>query len=52
MEPYWLPLGQFGFFFNRTVGLVLVTFAFLLIFIAFMELVIYFGSRKVDMKAW
>ncbi len=51
MEPYWLPLGQFGFFFNRTVGLVLVTFAFLLIFIAFMELVIYFGSRKVDMKA-
>ncbi|MGA7911719.1 MAG: hypothetical protein WB682_08815 [Candidatus Dormiibacterota bacterium] len=51
MEPYWLPLGPFGFFFNRTLGLVLVTLAFLLIFIAIMELVIYFGSRKVDLKA-
>ena len=51
MEPYWLPLGQFGFFFNRTLGLVLVTLAFLLIFIAFMDLVIFFGTRKVDMTA-
>ncbi len=51
MEPYWLPLGPFGFFFNRTLGLVLVTLAFLLIFVAFMELVIYFGNRKVDLKA-
>lgn len=51
LEPIWLPMGQFGFFFVRTLGLVLVTLAFLLIFIAFMELVIYFGSRKVDLKA-
>lgn len=51
LEPYWLPLGPFGFFFNRTLGLVLVTFSFLLIFIAFMELVIYFGRRTVDFKA-
>jgi hypothetical protein len=51
LEPIWLPLGQFGFFFNRTLGLVILTVSFLLIFIAFMELVIYFGTRKVDLKS-
>jgi hypothetical protein len=51
LEPIWLPLGRFGFFFNRTLGLVILTVSFLLIFIAFMELVIYFGTRKVDLKA-
>jgi hypothetical protein len=51
MEPVWLPLGSFGFFFIRTLGLLLLTAAFLLIFIAFMEAVIYLGQRKVDMKA-
>lgn len=50
LEPIWLPLGPFGFFFIRTLGLVLLTTAFLLVFIAFMEAVIYFGQRKVDLK--
>ncbi|TAN34988.1 hypothetical protein EPN29_01350 [bacterium] len=51
LEPIWVPLGAFGFFFVRTLGLLLLTSAFLLVFIAFMELVVYFGSRKVDLKA-
>ncbi|OLC25025.1 MAG: hypothetical protein AUH40_07570 [Chloroflexi bacterium 13_1_40CM_65_17] len=51
LEPLWQPYGAFGFFVFKTVGLLLVTAAFLLIFIAFMEMVIYFGNRKVDLKA-
>jgi hypothetical protein len=51
LEPVWLPMGSFGFFFVRTLGLVLLTITFLLVFIGFMQLVIYFGSRKVDLKA-
>jgi hypothetical protein len=51
LEPIWLPLGAWGFFAVKTTGLVLLTGAFLLIFVAFMELVIYFGNRKVDLKA-
>ena len=51
LEPVWLPMGSFGFFFVRTFGLVLVTITFLLVFIGFMQLVIYFGNRKVDLKA-
>jgi hypothetical protein len=51
LEPIWLPLGAFGFFFIRTLGLVLLTIAFLLVFVAFMELVIYLGQKKVDAKA-
>ena len=51
LEPLWLPLGPYGFFAIKTAGLVLLTGAFLLVFIAFMELVIYFGSRKLDLKA-
>jgi hypothetical protein len=50
LEPLWLPLGASGFFAIRTAGLVLLTGAFLLIFIAFMELVIYFGNRRADLK--
>jgi hypothetical protein len=51
LEPVWLPMGSFGFFFVRTFGLVLVTITLLLVFIGFMQLVIYFGNRKVDLKA-
>jgi hypothetical protein len=50
LEPLWLPLGAFGLFFVRTLGLVLLTTAFTLIFISFMELVMYAGRRKVDLK--
>ncbi|HZQ48765.1 MAG TPA: hypothetical protein VFB69_00460 [Candidatus Dormibacteraeota bacterium] len=49
LEPIWLPLGAFGFFFVRTTGLLLLTITFLLVFVAIMQLVIYFGSRKVDL---
>jgi hypothetical protein len=51
LQPVWLPMGAMGFFLVRTFGLVLLTIAFLLIFIAFMEAVIYLGQRKVDLKA-
>jgi hypothetical protein len=51
LEPIWLPMGQFGFFFVRTLGLVLLSVAFLLVFITFMELVVYLGRRNVDLKA-
>ena len=51
LEPVWLPMGAFGFFFVRTTGLLLLTATFLLVFIGFMQLVIFFGSRKVDLKA-
>jgi hypothetical protein len=49
LEPVWLPMGQLGFFFVKTLGLTLVTVGFLLVFIAFIEMVIYFGNRKVDL---
>jgi hypothetical protein len=48
--PVWQPLGQFGFFFVRTLGLVLLTIAFFLVFVAFMEAVVFLGRRTVDMK--
>ena len=51
LEPIWLPMGQFGLVFVRTLGLVLVTAVFFLVFVAFMELVLYFGTRRVDLKA-
>ena len=51
LEPIWLPMGGFGFFFLRTLGLVLLSIAFLLVFITFMELVIFLGRRSVDLKA-
>ncbi len=50
-EPLWQPQGALGLFLLKTVGLALLTAAFLLVFIAFMEMVIYFGSRKLDLKA-
>ncbi len=50
-EPYWQPNGAFGFFLLKTLSMTLLTAAFLLIFIAFMEMVIYFGGRKLDLKA-
>jgi hypothetical protein len=50
-EPYWQPSGAFGFFALKTLSMTLLTGAFLLIFIAFMEMVIYFGNRKLDLKA-
>jgi hypothetical protein len=51
LSPMWSPLGPFGFFVVRTLGLVLLTVAFLLVFITFMELVVYLGKRNVDMTA-
>jgi len=50
LEPIWLPLGQFGFFFIRTLGLVLLTVTFFLVFVAFMEAVVFLGRKNVDMK--
>jgi len=49
LEPIWLPLGSLGFFFVRTVGMLLLTVTFLLVFVAFMQAVLYFGERKVDL---
>ena len=51
LEPVWLPMGSLGFFFVRTLGLVLLTVTFFLVFIAFMEAVVFFGRRTVDMRA-
>jgi len=51
LEPIWLPMGAFGFFFVKTLGLVSLSVAFLLVFITFMELVVLLGRRSVDLKA-
>ncbi|HKV86702.1 MAG TPA: hypothetical protein VJT78_01745 [Candidatus Dormibacteraeota bacterium] len=51
LEPVWLPMGAFGFFFVRTLGLVLLSLTFLLVFIAFMEMVLFFGKRRVDLRS-
>ncbi|HEX2680250.1 MAG TPA: hypothetical protein VHQ03_03070, partial [Candidatus Dormibacteraeota bacterium] len=51
LVPIWTPFGPFGFFFIRTLGLVLLTITFLLVFVAFMEGVIYLGQRKVDVRS-
>jgi len=48
LQPIWLPMGQLGFFFVKTLGLTLLTITFLLVFVAFIEMVIFFGHRKVD----
>lgn len=50
LEPVWLPMGAFGFFFVRTLGLLLLTATFLGVFVAFMEAVVFLGRRNVDMK--
>src|SRR6266851_2512211 len=47
LEPIWLPMGSLGFFFVRTLGMTLLTVAFLLVFVAFIEMVIFLGNRKV-----
>jgi hypothetical protein len=51
LEPIWLPMGSLGFFFVRTLGLVLLTCSFLVVFAAVMRVVILFGRRKVDLTA-
>ncbi|HEY3083860.1 MAG TPA: hypothetical protein VGK28_00225 [Candidatus Dormibacteraeota bacterium] len=51
LEPLWLPMGAFGFFFVRTLGMTLLTLTFLLVFIGFMEGVMYLGQGKVSAKA-
>ena len=51
LEPIWLPMGTFGFFFVKTLGLLLLSVTFFLVFITFMELVVYLGRRNVDLKA-
>ena len=51
LEPIWLPMGTFGFFFVKTVGLLLLSVTFFLVFITFMELVVFLGRRNVDLKA-
>ena len=50
LEPLWLPLGVFGFFFVRTLGFLLLTLTFLLVFTAFMEAVIYLGQGRADVR--
>ena len=50
LRPIWLPMGTFGSFFVRTFGLLLLTATFLLVFVAFMEVVIFLGKRRVDMN--
>ena len=51
LEPLWLPMGALGFVFVRTLGLVLLTVTFWLVFVAFMEAVVFLGRRTVDMRA-
>lgn len=50
LEPLWLPLGVYGFFFVRTLGFLLLTLTFFLVFVAFMEAVIYLGQGRVDVR--
>lgn len=49
--PFWLPLGALGLTAVKTLGFILLTACFLLVFNTFIQLVIYFGSSKVDLKA-
>jgi hypothetical protein len=51
LQPLWLPLGQWGFFAVRTFGLIDLTLLFLVVFVAFMRLVMYFGFVEVDALA-
>ena len=50
LKPLWDPLGAYGTFFIRTVGILLLTITFLLVFVAFMEAVIFLGRRHVDLN--
>jgi hypothetical protein len=51
LKPIWVPMGALGSVFVRTLGMVLITASFFLVFVGFMQAVIYFGTRKVDLKA-
>jgi hypothetical protein len=51
LQPVWLPFGPLGFFFIRTLGMVLISITFLLVFIAFMEGVMYLGQERVRTMA-
>lgn len=48
MAPWSAPLGQLGSVLVRTLGMVLLAVTFLLVFTAFMRLVIYFGAGSED----
>jgi len=48
LAPYWQPLGPFGMFAVRTVGLLDLTLLFLAIFVGCLRLVIFFGTVRVD----
>jgi hypothetical protein len=48
LSPWAAPLGQVGFVAVRTLGLVLLTITFLLVFVAFMQAVVYLGMAKID----
>jgi hypothetical protein len=50
LKPIWVPMGGLGSVFVRTLGMVLITASFFLVFVGFMQAVIYFGTRKVDLK--
>lgn len=52
LAPQWQHLGlQWGEFAVKTFGLVDLTLIFLVVFVAFMRLVMYFGTVKVDALA-
>src|SRR5207245_5314637 len=47
--PIWQPLGQFGFFFVRPLGLILLRLAFFLVLVSFLRHVVFLGRRPVDL---
>jgi len=51
LEPYWTPLGGFGFAAVRGLGILALTVVFLAVFNTIVRLVIYFGYVKVDVPA-
>jgi hypothetical protein len=48
LSPWATPLGQVGFVGVRTLGLVLLTITFLLVFVAFMQAVVHLGGAQDD----
>ena len=49
LQPLWQPLGlQWGMVAVKTFGMIDLTLIFVVVFIAFMRLVMYFGSVRVD----
>ena len=52
LAPFWQPLGlQWGLFAVKTFGMIDLTLIFLVVFVAVMRLVIYFGTVQVDALA-